>query len=67
MADSSVSPSPAVRPPHRIHMHAADNVAIVANVGGLKAGETKTVRGKLYVLPNDPKGLLKRYERDFGK
>jgi len=37
------------------------------HVGGLKAGETKTVRGKLYLLKNDPKELLKRYERDFGK
>lgn len=37
------------------------------HVGGLKAGETKTVRGKLYFLKNDPKQLLKRYERDFGK
>ncbi|MDM0003800.1 galactarate dehydratase [Variovorax sp. J22G73] len=26
------------RPPHRIRIHAADNVAIVANDGGLKAG-----------------------------
>jgi hypothetical protein len=37
------------------------------HVGGLKAGETKTVRGKLYLLKNDPKQLLERYQRDFGK
>lgn len=37
------------------------------HVGGLKAGETKTVRGKLYLLKNEPKELLRRYERDFGK
>jgi hypothetical protein len=34
-------------------------------IDGLKAGETKTVRAKLYVLPNDVPALLRRYERDF--
>ncbi len=34
-------------------------------IGGLKAGETKTVRAKLYVLPNDVAALLRRYENDF--
>jgi len=37
------------------------------HVGGLAPGETKEVRGKLYLLKNDPKLLLKRYQRDFGK
>lgn len=34
-------------------------------VGGLKPGETKKIRGKLYVVKNDVPALLKRYERDF--
>jgi hypothetical protein len=34
-------------------------------LGGLKPGETKQVRGKIYLLPNDVPALLKRYERDF--
>jgi hypothetical protein len=34
-------------------------------VGGLKAGETKKLHGKIYFLPNDPRALLKRHERDF--
>ncbi len=34
-------------------------------IGGVKPGETKHVRQKLYLLPNDPKALLRRYERDF--
>lgn len=34
-------------------------------IGGLKAGETRRLRGKMYILPNDPDGLLKRYKRDF--
>jgi len=54
MADSSVSPSPAVRPPHRIHMHAADNVAIVANDGGLKAGAA--FADGLVLVDNVPQG-----------
>ena len=34
-------------------------------IGGLKAGETKTIRAKLYVLPNDIPALLRRYQKDF--
>ena len=34
-------------------------------VGGLAAGETRKIRSKLYLLPNDPKELLRRYRRDF--
>jgi hypothetical protein len=34
-------------------------------IGGLKPGETKRLRGKVYVLPNDPAALLQRYRRDF--
>jgi hypothetical protein len=34
-------------------------------VGGLKAGETKKLHGKIYFLPNDPETLLQRYRRDF--
>jgi hypothetical protein len=34
-------------------------------IGGLKAGETKQIRGKIYFLPNDIPALLKRYGRDF--
>jgi hypothetical protein len=34
-------------------------------IGGLRPGETKKIRGKIYVLPADVGGLLRRYERDF--
>lgn len=34
-------------------------------LGGLKAGETKQIRGKIYIVPNDVPALLKRYEKDF--
>ncbi len=34
-------------------------------LGGLQPGETKKIRGKIYLVPNDVEALLKRYERDF--
>jgi hypothetical protein len=34
-------------------------------IGGLASGEAKTVTSRLYLLPNDPDLLLKRYQRDF--
>jgi hypothetical protein len=36
------------------------------HVGGLKPGETRRLRGKVYLLENDPAALLQRYRRDFG-
>jgi len=36
-------------------------------VGGLKAGETKKLHGKLYLMENDITRLLTRYYHDFGK
>jgi len=34
-------------------------------LGGLAPGEKKTIRGKIYLVPNDVPALLTRYERDF--
>ena len=34
-------------------------------IGGLKAGETKRVRGKMYFAGSDVGELLKRYRSDF--
>jgi hypothetical protein len=34
-------------------------------LGGLQAGETKLVRGKIYIMRNDVPALLERYLRDF--
>ena len=34
-------------------------------IGGLKPGESKNIRGKIYIVPADPKALLARYEKDF--
>jgi hypothetical protein len=34
-------------------------------IGGLKPGESKKIRGKLYLVPADMPGLIARYRRDF--
>lgn len=34
-------------------------------LGGLQPGETKTIRGKIYLVPNDIPALLQRYQKDF--
>ena len=34
-------------------------------IGGLRPGETKRIRGKMYFLTNDIPALLKRYVGDF--
>ena len=34
-------------------------------IGGLKPGETKTIRGKLYIVPADVEKLVARFEKDF--
>lgn len=34
-------------------------------LGGLEPGETKTIRGKIYLVPNDVDALLARYAKDF--
>jgi hypothetical protein len=34
-------------------------------IGGLKLGETKQIRGKLYVVEADEAALLARFEADF--
>lgn len=36
-------------------------------IGGLKPGETKKIRGKLYLVPADEEALLKRFRQDFPK
>jgi hypothetical protein len=36
-------------------------------IDGLKPGETKRLRQRIYLLPNDPDALLKRYQSDFPK
>jgi hypothetical protein len=34
-------------------------------LGGIGPGETRKIRGKIYLMPADIPALLKRYARDF--
>ena len=34
-------------------------------IGGLAPGETKKIRGKIYIVPADVTALVQRYQRDF--
>ena len=34
-------------------------------IGGLEPGESKRIRGRVYLVPNDVPALLERYQRDF--
>lgn len=34
-------------------------------IGGLKPGEAKQIRGKIYFLPADTEAMLQRFEKDF--
>ena len=36
-------------------------------IGGLKPGETKQIKGKIYLMPNEVPALLARYATDFPK
>ena len=36
-------------------------------IGGLGPNEKKSIRGKIYLVPNDVQSLLTRYQRDFGE
>jgi hypothetical protein len=34
-------------------------------IGGLEAGKVKKLKGKIYIIKNDPQKLVERYQRDF--
>jgi hypothetical protein len=34
-------------------------------IGGLRPSESKRIRGRIYIMPNDLEALVRRYERDF--
>ena len=34
-------------------------------IGGLAPGQTKHIRGKLYVVPADTQALIRRFQTDF--
>lgn len=36
-------------------------------IGGLNPGQTKTIKGKIYIMENNIEKLLQRYQSDFGE
>jgi len=44
------------------HEAAGEGKSVVSR---LAAGEKKSIRGKLYIVPADVEALLKRYRKDF--
>jgi hypothetical protein len=34
-------------------------------IGVVQPGDTKSIRGKIYLMRNDPEALQKRYAKDF--
>jgi hypothetical protein len=36
-------------------------------LGGLKPGETKSARGKIYIMENDVERLISRHRHDFSE
>ena len=49
----------------KIAIEVCDGVLVHALLGGLKPGESKQIRGKIYLIRGDGDDLLKRYLRDF--
>lgn len=52
----------------RLRDKLADGVVVdhlKLRLGGLAAGETKDIKGKIYIVPNDVPALVGRYQKDF--
>lgn len=64
-ADETMVMATAFEPYQELFQGVAHCVHSDFRIGGLKPGETKTVRGKIYYVKSDIPALLKRYERDF--
>jgi hypothetical protein len=64
-ADDSLLMATAFEPYQELFQGVAHCIHSDFRIGGLKPGETKRIRGKIYVLPNDVPALLARYVHDF--
>lgn len=64
-ADESMVMATAFEPYQELFQGVAHCVHSDFRIGGLKPGETKPIRGKIYFVKNDIPTLLKRYEKDF--
>lgn len=64
-ADETMVMATAFEPYQELFQGVAHCVHSDFRIGGLKAGETKPLRGKIYFVKSDIPALLKRYEKDF--
>lgn len=64
-ADETMVMATAFEPYQELFQGVAHCVHSDFRIGGLKPGETKPIRGKIYFVKNDIPALLKRYEKDF--
>ena len=66
-ADGSMLVATAWQPYQELFQGIATCIHADFRIGGLKPGQTKTIRGKIYVMENDVKELLRRYHSEFGE
>ena len=66
-ADGSMLVATAWQPYQELFQGIATCIHADFRIGGLKPGQTKTVRGKIYIMENDVEELLRRYHSDFGE
>lgn len=66
-ADGSMLVATAWQPYQELFQGIATCIHADFRIGGLKPGQTKTVRGKIYVMENDVEELLRRYHSEFGE
>jgi hypothetical protein len=64
-ADETMVMATAFEPYQELFQGVAHCVHSDFRIGGLKPGETKPIRGKIYFVKSDIPSLLKRYEHDF--
>ncbi len=66
-ADESMLLATAWQPYQELFQGIATCIHSDFRIGGLKPGQDKTIRGKIYIMENDIEELLRRYHSEFGK
>lgn len=64
-ADNTLLFATAWQPYHELFQGVITCLHSDFSIGGLQPKETKHIRGKIYLVPNDVPALLQRYARDF--
>ena len=64
-ADESMLLATAWSPYQELFQGIATCIHADFRIGGLEPGQTKTIRGKIYIMENDTEELLRRYHSEF--